>query len=134
MISRMLFWYAAYFDAKKQQRRHIRRLCCQLISALTFKCIAFCIAAAVGIVASYINGDSATFTVFVVGTVVGFAVNLDGLTSTAVFGTVHGTLALFPEASAGCFFRTFCTVTHDVDFPSGTKHIFVVSTGCCGTF
>ena len=67
-------------------------------------------------------------------TVVGFAVNLDGLTSTAVFGTVHGTLALFPEASAGCFFRTFCTVTHDVDFPSGTKHIFVVSTGCCGTF
>ena len=47
---------------------------------------------------------------------------------------ISGTLALFPEASAGCFFRTFCTVTHDVDFPSGTKHIFIVSTGCCGTF
>ena len=80
--------------------------------------------------AVYLNGGCCTFAVVIIGTVVGFAVNLDGLTSTAVFGTVHGTLALFPEASAGCFFRTFCTVTHDVDFPSGTKHIFIVSTGC----
>ena len=101
---------------------------------------------------SYINGAAAvqdTFTVFVIGTVVGFAVNLDGLTSTAVlalfmapwhFLNLFEKFAkdrfqiLFPEASAGCFFRTFCTVTHDVDFPSGTKHIFIVSTGCCGTF
>ena len=102
--------------------------------ALAFKGIAFCFGTYFCTASGYINSSCGTFTLFVIGTVVGFAVNLDGLTSTAVFGTVHGTLALFPEASAGCFFRAFCTVTHDVDFPSGTKHIFVVSTGCCGTF
>lgn len=101
MISRMLFLHAAYFDTKKQQRRHIRRLCCQLISALTFKCIAFCIAAAVGIVASYINGDSATFTVFVVGTVVRFAVNVDAFTATAGISKIDSSTILISETFTG---------------------------------
>ena len=101
---------------------------------MALESIALCVTGFMGVGTVYLNGRSRAFAVIIIGTVVGFAVNLDGLTSTAVFGTVHGTLAFFPEASAGCFFRTFCTVTHDVDFPSGTKHIFIVSTGCCGTF
>ena len=68
--------------------------------ALAFKGIAFCFRTYFCTASGYINSSCGTFTVFVIGTVVGFAVNLDGLTSTAVFGTVHGTLALFPEASA----------------------------------
>ena len=103
--------------------------------ALAFKGIAFCFRTYFCTASGYINSSCGTFTVFVIGTVVGFAVNLDGLTSTACFWHCSWHPGpLFPEASAGCFFRTFCTVTHDVDFPSGTKHIFIVSTGCCGTF
>ena len=62
--------------------------------ALAFKGIAFCFGTYFCTASGYINSSCSTFTVFVIGTVVGFAVNLDGLTSTAVFGTVHGTLAL----------------------------------------
>ena len=102
--------------------------------ALAFKGIAFCFRTYFCTASGYINSSCGTFTVFVIGTVVGFAVNLDGLTSTAVFGTVHGTLALFPEASAGCFIGTSGTVAHHINLPSGAEHIFVVSTGCCGTF
>ena len=72
-----------------------------MISALTFKCIAFCIAAAVGIVASYINGDSATFTVFVVGTVVRFAVNVDAFTATAGISRIDNSTILISEALTG---------------------------------
>ena len=89
--------------------------------ALAFKGIAFCFRTYFCTASGYINSSCGTFTVFVIGTVVGFAVNLDGLTSTAVFGTVHGTLALFPELRR-MFLRTFALFTHDVDFPLGTKH------------
>ena len=63
--------------------------------ALAFKGIAFCFGTYFCTASGYINSSCGTFTLFVIGTVVGFAVNLDGLTSTAVFGTVHGTLAFF---------------------------------------
>ena len=52
--------------------------------ALAFKGIAFCFRTYFCTASGYINSSCGTFTVFVIGTVVGFAVNLDGLTSTAV--------------------------------------------------
>ena len=67
--------------------------------ALAFKGIAFCFGTYFCTASGYINSSCGTFTLFVIGTVVGFAVNLDGLTSTAVFAAVHGTAGSFTEAS-----------------------------------
>ena len=102
--------------------------------ALTLEGAAFGLAALFCAASVYINGGGGTFTLVVVGTVVGFAVDLDGLTAAAAFGAVHGTLASFPEAAAGCFLSIFCAFAHHINFSSGTEHVFIVSTGSCGTF
>ena len=105
-----------------------------LCLAFTLEGAAFGFAALFGTASVYINGGGGTFTLVVVGTVVGFAVNLDGLAAAAVFGAVHGTLASFPEAAAGCLFCVSCAFTHHINFPSGTEHVLIVGTGSCGTF
>ena len=102
--------------------------------ALALEGVALRLRTCLGTASSYVDSCCTTFAVFIVGTVVGFTVNLDGFTSTAVFGAVHSSLASFTEASAGCFIGTSGTVAHHINLPSGAEHIFVVSTGCCGTF
>ena len=75
--------------------------------ALAFKGIAFCFGTYFCTASGYINSSCGTFTLFIIGTVVGFAVNLDGLTSTAVFGTVHGHPGFFPGSFRRMFLQNF---------------------------
>ena len=62
------------------------------------------------------------------------AVYLDFFASAVFFFAVLcGTHASFPEATAACFVRTVRLLTGYFDFASGTKPVFVIHTGCCGT-
>ena len=53
------------------------------ISAFAAESITFCITAAMCIITGYIDGSCGTFAVLIVGTVVCFAVNVNGFTSAA---------------------------------------------------
>jgi hypothetical protein len=105
-----------------------------LDSAFTLEGAALCFITFSGIISIYTNGSGSTFTLVIVGAAAGFTVNLDGLAATAIFGTVHSTLAFFPKTAAAGFFSTVGTFPHHINFSSGTEHILVVGTGCCGTF
>lgn len=71
---------------------------------------------------------------FVVGTFLGFAVDVD-LFAAAVFGTavLHGSCRTVAEASAACFICTVCVVTGNLDITAGTESVIVVNTFCCRT-
>lgn len=71
---------------------------------------------------------------FVVGTFLGFAVDVD-LFAAAVFGTavLHGSCRTVAEASAACFISTVCVVTGDLDITARTEFVVVVNTFCCRT-
>ena len=70
------------------------------MSALTLEGVTFCFRACFCTVSCHIDGGSSTFAVLVIGTVVGFAINLDGFASAMVVSAVHSTLTFFAEASA----------------------------------
>ena len=58
------------------------------ISAFTAESITFCITAAMCIITGYIDGSSGTFAVLIVGTVVCFAVDVNGFTSTTGISSI----------------------------------------------
>ena len=72
---------------------------------------------------------------FVVGTFLGYAVDVD-LFAAAVFGTavMHGCSCTVAETATACFISTVCVVTGDLDITSGTEFVFVVHTFGCRTF
>ena len=104
------------------------------ILALALKGVAFCLGTCFGAASCYVDGGCGTFAVFVVGTVVGFAVDLDGFASTAIFGTVHGIGSTLAETAAGSFFCVSGAFAHYVDLTSGTELVFIVETSCGRTF
>ena len=73
---------------------------------------------------------------FVVGTFLGFAVDVDLFAAAVVSFTVHGSTgsAAFTETSAVCFICIACTCTGNFDITSGTEFVFVVHTFGCRTF
>jgi hypothetical protein len=105
-----------------------------LLLVFALESAALCFITFSGIISIYINGSGSTFTLVIVGAAAGFTVNLDGFAATAIFCTVHSTLAFFPKTAAAGFFSTMGTFPHHINFASGTEHILVVGTGCCGTF
>ena len=71
-------------------------------------------------------------TVFVIGTLLCLAVDIDLLASALFRGRVcDGTGTLFPEASAACLVRVTGLGAGDFDPASGAELIFVLYTGCC---
>ena len=103
-------------------------------SAFAGEGIAFCLVASFCAASGDINSGGCTFAVFVVGTFLGFAVDVD-LFAAAVFGTavLHGSCRTVAEASAACFISTVCVVTGDFDITAGTEFVVVVDTFCCRT-
>ena len=81
-----------------------------------------------GIITGNINGGSSTFTVFVVGAVVCFTVDIDGFASAAgVYCVLCRTFILTSKTFAGCIISVagFCAIHADGTF--GTERIFVVT-------
>ena len=82
--------------------------------------------------AVYLNGGCCTFAVIIIGTVVGFAVNLDFFTSAAVCKAVcHGAAAAFLETSTACLIGIGSIFTGYIDLTFGAELIFVVDTFNC---
>ena len=82
------------------------------ISAFAAESITFCITAAMCIVTGYIDGSCGAFAVLIVGAVVCFAVDVNGLTPTAgICGIFYSTLFLVTEAFTGGVVRitSICT-------------------------
>ena len=72
------------------------------ISAFAVKSITFCITAAMSIGTGYIDGSCGAFAVLIVGTVVCFAVDVNGLTPIAgICGIFYRTFFLSTEAFTG---------------------------------
>lgn len=107
----------------------------QALSTFTFKCIAFCIAAAVCIITGYINGGGGTFTMFVVGTVVCFAVDVDGFASASgIHGVFCRTFILTSKTFTGSIVCVTGFCTFYIDGAFGTERILVVAAVMGGTF
>ena len=64
-----------------------------LLLVFALESAALCFITFSGIISIYINGSGSTFTLVIVGAAAGFTVNLDGFAATAIFCTVHSTLA-----------------------------------------
>jgi hypothetical protein len=105
-------------------------------SAFTGEGTAFCLIASFCTASGDINSGGGTFAVFVVGTFLGFAVDVDLFAAAVVRFTVHGSTGSisFTETSAVCFIRITGTRTGDLDITSGTEFVFVVHTFGCRTF
>lgn len=103
-------------------------------SAFTGEGTAFCLIASFCTASGDINSGGGTFAVFVVGTFLGFAVDVD-LFAAAVFGTavLHGCSCTVAETATACFISTVCVVTGDFDITAGTEFVVVVDTFCCRT-
>ena len=105
------------------------------MSAFTFKCGTFCIAAAVRVVTIYINGGGGTFAVLVVGAVVGFAVDVDGFTAAAgVYGICGRSFVLTAKTLTGSIVCIACLGAFYIDGTFGTEGIPVVAAVMGGTF
>ena len=103
-----------------------------LCSAAALECIAFGVAGSLGIGAVYLDRRGGTFAVIVIGTIVGFTVNLDLFAATAVSEAVgHGSSDTFLKASAAGFACIGSIFTGYVDLSFGTELIFVVDTFDC---
>ena len=80
----------------------------------------------------YLNRRGCTFTVTVIGAIVGLTVNLNFLTATAAAVAVsHRTAGTFLETVAVGFIGGSCIFTIDVNITSGTELVLVVNTVCC---
>ena len=102
------------------------------VSAFTCKGTAFCILTAAGVVSGDIDRGSGASAVFVIGTFLGFAVNVDFFTAALLFlGVRDGICSLFAEASAAGFVCTARFGPGYLDLASGTELVFVVNAGGC---
>ena len=105
------------------------------ISAFTAEGIAFCITAAMCIITGYIDGSCGTFAVLIVGTVVCFAVNVNGFTSAAgICSICCGTFFLIAEAFTGGIICITCICALYINGSFGTERIFVIVAVVRGTF
>lgn len=105
------------------------------ISAFAVKSITFCITAAMSIVTGYIDGSCGAFAVLIVGTVVCFAVDVNGLTPIAgICGIFYRTFFLSTEAFTGGIICITCICSFNIDGSPGTERIFVIVAVVCGTF
>ena len=105
------------------------------ISAFAAESITFCITAAMSIVTGYVDGSCGAFAVLIVGTVVCFAVDVNGLTPTAgICGIFYRTFFLSTEAFTGGILCITCICAFDIDGSPGTERIFVIVAVVCGTF
>ena len=69
---------------------------------------------------------------FVVGTFLGFTVNVDLFTATVFLSAVHGrTSASFSETSAAGFICFAGIFTGNLDVTSGTEFMIIIDTFCC---
>ena len=98
------------------------------ISAFAAESITFCITAAMRIGTGYIDGSCGAFAVLIVGAVVCFAVDVNGLTPTAgICGIFYSTLFLVTEAFTGGVVRITSICTFDTDGSPGAERIFVIA-------
>ena len=105
------------------------------ISAFAAESITFCITAAMRIGTGYIDGSCGAFAVLIVGAVVCFAVDVNGLTPTAgICGIFYSTLFLVTEAFTGGVVRITSICTFDTDGSPGAERIFVIAAVVCGAF
>ena len=105
------------------------------ISAFAAESITFCITAAMCIVTGYIDGSCGAFAVLIVGAVVCFAVDVNGLTPTAgICGIFYSTLFLVTEAFTGGIICITCICAFHINGTFGTERIFVIVAVVCGTF
>ena len=87
------------------------------------------------IITGYIDGSCGTFAVLIVGAVVCFAVDVNGLTPTAgICGIFYSTLFLVTEAFTGGVVRITSICTFDTDGSPGAERIFVIAAVVCGAF
>ena len=100
--------------------------------AVTLEGIALGIAGFMGVGAVYLDGRSGTFAVIIIGTVVGFAVNLDFFAATAIGEAVcHGTFRTLLKTAAACLAGRSSIFAGDINLTLGTELLFVVNTFDC---
>ena len=105
------------------------------ISAFTAEGITFCITAAMCIITGYIDGSCGTFAVLIVGTVVCFAVDVNGFTPTAGISSIfYRTFFLSTKAFTGGIICITCICSFNIDGSPGTERILVIVAVVCGTF
>lgn len=105
------------------------------ISAFAAESITFCITAAMCIVTGYIDGSCGAFAVLIVGAVVCFAVDVNGLAPTAgICGIFYSALFLVTEAFTGGVVCITSICTFDTDGSPGAERIFVIAAVVCGAF
>jgi len=105
-----------------------------LCTTMALESVTSCIGRCMCIGAVYLNGGCCTFAVVIIGTVVGFAVNLDFVAAAAICVAVfHGTVGSLSETATACFISTVCVVTGDLDITARTEFVVVVNTFCCRT-
>ena len=94
--------------------------------------VASCIGRCMCIGAVYLNGGCCTFAVIVIGTVVGFAVDLDFVAAAAVcIAVFHGTVGSLAETAAACLICRSSIFACHVNITFLTELFFVVNTGHC---
>lgn len=84
--------------------------------------------------AVHLDGRGSTFTVFVVGAVYGFTVNVDFMTAAATFQAVGGVFTLFLETAAAGFAGHMRLISGDTDVTFGAETVVVIDAGNRGTF
>lgn len=105
------------------------------ISAFTAESITFCITAAMCIITGYIDGSCGTFAVLIVGTVVCFAVDVNGFTSTTGISSICCRIFfLIAETFTGGIICITCICAFHINGTFGTERIFVIIAVVCGTF
>ena len=105
------------------------------ISAFTAESITFCITAAMCIITGYIDGSCGTFAVLIVGTVVCFAVDVNGFTSTTGISSICCRIFfLIAETFTGGIICITCICAFHINGTFGTERIFVIVAVVCGTF
>ena len=83
----------------------------------------------------YLDRRGCTLAIIIIGTVVGFTVDLNPVTSTSAgIAVCHGTSGTFFETAAACFICSGSIFSGNVDVTFGTELFLIVHTGSCWTF
>lgn len=106
----------------------------ELRGLTAFKSTAFGVPAVTGAVSGYVDSSGGTAAVFVVGTLLSSAVDIDFFAAAAFCKTVlRGIIAALAETAAAGLVGSQGIFSDNVDFAFGTEFIFVVYAGCCRT-
>ena len=99
---------------------------------MALESIALCVTGFMGVGTVYLNGRSRAFAVIIIGTVVGFAVNLDFFAAASIRKAVcHRIFRAFLKTATACLVCRSGIFTDNINTAFGTEFFFVVNTFDC---